>query len=86
MYIEENPELVPLELLRVGEEALIADVCGDPTRIHQLAEIGLRQGCAVRMVRTGQPSFLVVDGRRLSIRLGSDVSIFVRPHASSRAG
>jgi Fe2+ transport system protein FeoA len=86
MEIEENAELLPLELLQMGQEAHIADVCGDPHRIHQLAELGLRQGCAVRMVQSGQTSFLIVDGRRLSIRLSGNVSVFVRPCFNHRAG
>lgn len=83
---DRTQELLPLDLLTTGEEARIVDVTGDPSKIHQLAEIGLRQGCAVKMIRVGQPSLLAVDGRRLTIRLGSDVSVFVQPSVSSRAG
>jgi hypothetical protein len=42
-----------------------------------LAEIGIRSGSMLHMIRTGEPCLLAVDGRRLSVRLNNDVDIFV---------
>ncbi len=84
MYVEKIPELLPLDLLRSGEVAEVVEVSGDPSRVHQLAEIGLHRGCSIRMVRSGQPSILIVDGRRMSIRLNQDITIYVSPFASIR--
>lgn len=86
MLIEENGDWLPLDLLPLGREGKIVDVAGEPAKVHQLAEVGLRQGCGVRVLQAGQPSLLVVDGRRLTVRLGNEVEIFVQPVVSSRAG
>jgi ferrous iron transport protein A len=68
----------PLELLSNGQEARIVDICGDSQQVHRLAEIGIRLGSALRMIRCGQPCLLSVDGRRLSLRLNpSLIEIFV---------
>ena len=86
MLIEKNSDWLPLDLLPLGKEGRIVEVAGDPSRVHQLAEIGLRLGCAVRVIRSGQPSLLVIDGRRLTIRLSNEVDIFVQQNTNCRAG
>jgi ferrous iron transport protein A len=67
----------PLELLSDGQEARIVEVSGDSVQVHRLAEIGIRSGSMLHMIRTGEPCLLAVDGRRLSVRLNNDVDIFV---------
>jgi Fe2+ transport system protein FeoA len=67
----------PLELLSNGQEARIVEVSGDCVQVHRLAEIGIRSGSMLQMIRTGEPCLLAIDGRRLSVRLNNDVDIFV---------
>lgn len=70
----------PVELLCDGQEARIVEVCGDCEQVHRLAEIGIRSGSMLRMIHSGEPCLLAVDGRRLSVRLSHDVAIFVASH------
>lgn len=67
----------PLEMLGDGQEAQVVDVCGDSVQIHRLAEIGIRCGSLLKMIRHGEPCLLAVDGRRLSLRLSQGIDIFV---------
>ena len=83
MHGADYPEAIPMDLLCPNEEARIVEVSGDARRVHQLAEIGLRQGCQVRMIRPGQPCLIAIDGRRLSLRVNGDIDILVgRPNIS----
>lgn len=75
--VEEKVDCYPLELLNDGQEARIVDVCGDTVQVHRLAEIGIRCGSLLRMIRHGEPCLLAVDGRRLSLRLCNGIDIFV---------
>jgi Fe2+ transport system protein FeoA len=74
----------PLELLSNGQEARIVEIHGDSVQVHRLAEIGIRSGSHVQMIRTGEPCLLAVDGRRLSVRLNRDVDVFVSCLAHTR--
>jgi ferrous iron transport protein A len=69
--------LLPLNLLKPSEAAQIAELQGDADQVHRLAEMGLRVGQAIRMVRPGTPCLIALDGKRLSIRLSGDVEVFV---------
>ncbi len=69
--------ILPLELLQANEEASVVDLIGDDVQIHRLAEMGLRIGANVRMVRPGSPCLLALDGKRLSIRLASGIDVLV---------
>lgn len=70
-------EVLPLELLQANEEASIVELVGDESQIHRLAEMGLRVGANIRMVRPGAPCLLALDGKRLSIRLSHDLDVLV---------
>lgn len=74
--------LLPLDLLRANEQASVVELLGDDRQIHRLAEMGLRVGAAIRMVRPGAPCLLAVDGKRLSIRLGGNVDVLVAAAAA----
>ncbi|MCC7420500.1 MAG: ferrous iron transport protein A [Planctomycetaceae bacterium] len=69
--------VVPLELLTAGEEARIVDVEGRPELVDRLAEMGLREGVVLRMVRPGQPCILAIGNHRLSFRGDEAASVFV---------
>ncbi|MCA9132267.1 MAG: ferrous iron transport protein A [Planctomycetales bacterium] len=69
--------VLPLDLLRANEEASVVELIGESSQVHRLAEMGLRPGVSVRMVRPGAPCLLALDGKRLSIRLSGNVEVLV---------
>ena len=69
----------PLNMLKPGEWADVADVAGDSGWVCRMAELGLREGCRVQMIQDGTPCLLRVADCKLCLR-GDDVSlILVRP-------
>ena len=73
-----TPETVlPLDLLKSNEEASIIELSGDAPLIHRLAEMGLRVGAMIRMVKPGAPCLLALDGKRLSLRLSAGLQVLV---------
>lgn len=72
---------VPLDMLRSNEQAQVVELTGNQQQVHRLAEMGLRVGCMIRMVRPGSPCVLSLGGKRLSLRLSPDTDIFVCPAA-----
>ena len=73
--------LLPLECLEAGEWADVADVCGEESWVCRMAELGVRAGCRLQMVRSGCPCLLQVGGCRLSLRGECALQILVRPVA-----
>jgi Fe2+ transport system protein FeoA len=73
--------LLPLELLQTGEWADVADVSGEETWVCRMAELGVRAGCRLQMLRSGCPCLLQVGGCRLSLRGECALQILVRPVA-----
>jgi Fe2+ transport system protein FeoA len=71
--------LLPLDLLRGGEWADVADVCGEPGWVCRLAELGVRIGCRLQVLQPGSPCLLQVGGCRLSLRGDGATQILVRP-------
>lgn len=77
---------LPLDFLCPGEWGEITDVTGDPGWVCRLAEMGLRVGGRLRMVRPGCPCLLEVEGCRLCLR-GDELSrILVRPVEQASEG
>ena len=72
-------DLLPLDLLKVGDQADIADVTGEPCWVSRLAELGVRIGCRLRVLQTGSPCLLQVGECRLSLRGECTMQILVRP-------
>lgn len=70
--------LLPLDLLRTGETATVEDVHGEPGWVSRLAEMGLRVGCVVRMLRAGSPCMLQVGEGRLCLRCDQTACVLVR--------
>jgi ferrous iron transport protein A len=75
------PTLLPLECLRPGEWAEVADVSGEPGWVCRLAELGVRIGCRLEMLRGGSPCLIQVGGCRLSLRGDDAMQVLVRPLA-----
>ncbi len=71
--------LVPLEYLGAGESAEVAEVAGDASWTSRLAELGVRAGSRIRVLRAGSPCLLQVGGARLSLRAENAAQILVRP-------
>jgi Fe2+ transport system protein FeoA len=71
--------LFPLDMLRAGERAEIAEVSGDPAWVGRLSDLGVRQGCPICVVQPGSPCLLEVGGMKLCLRGGECSQIFVRP-------
>ena len=76
--------LLPLDMLRPGEWADVADVGGDPAWVCRMAELGLQAGCRLQMVQDGTPCMLRIEGCKLCLRGCDSSQILVRPVAVSR--
>ncbi len=75
--------LMPLDMLRAGEWADIAEVSGDPAWVTRLAELGLREGCRLRVLQPGTTCLLQIGHGKLCLRGGECSQILVRPLAVS---
>jgi Fe2+ transport system protein FeoA len=71
--------LMPLDMLAAGEVGEVAEVSGVASWVGRLAELGIRQGCRVRVVQSGSPCLLDVGGCKLCLRGGECSQILVRP-------
>jgi ferrous iron transport protein A len=74
--------LLPLEWLRSGEWADVAEVTGEPTWVGRLAELGVRVGSRLQVLQPGSPCLLQIGGCRLSLRGDDLLQILVRPVAA----
>jgi Fe2+ transport system protein FeoA len=68
---------IPLDLLSAGEEGRVSDVEGDRATVTRLAEMGLREGIIVRMVKPGRPCIIAVGNHRLSFRCEDMATVLV---------
>jgi Fe2+ transport system protein FeoA len=71
--------LLPLDMLNAGEWAEVAEVTGTPCWVGRLAELGIRQGCRLRVVQPGSTCLLDVAGCKLGLRGCECSQILVRP-------
>jgi Fe2+ transport system protein FeoA len=71
--------LMPLDMLRAGEKAEVAEVAGHESWVGRLAELGIRPGCRVQVLQPGVPCLLEVGGCKLCLRGGECSAILVRP-------
>ena len=74
-------EILPLEMLRPGEWADVAEVTGEPCWVGRMAELGLGIGSRLRVLQSGSPCLLQVGESRLSLRGACTMQILVRPIA-----
>lgn len=70
--------LLPLELLRCGDWAEVSEVSGATAWVARLAELGIRPGSRLQVLRAGSPCLLLVGGTRLSLRGDEAMQILVR--------
>ena len=73
---------LPLEWLHCGEWAEVAEVTGEPSWVSRLAELGIRVGCRLQMLRAGSPCLVLIEGCRLSLRGDALAQILVQPLAA----
>ena len=71
--------LVPLNRLRTGETALIVEVVGRSDQVQRIKELGLRDGTAISMVRSGSPCIIRLAGQTLCIRANELLNVLVEP-------
>jgi Fe2+ transport system protein FeoA len=71
--------LLPLDMLRAGECAEVAEVSGEPGWVGRLAELGIRQGCRLQVLQPGSPCLLQVADCKLCLRGAECTQILVRP-------
>ncbi|MCZ2343806.1 MAG: ferrous iron transport protein A [Bacteroidales bacterium] len=71
--------LLPLDMLRAGEWAEIAEITGTADWIGRLAELGLRHGCRLQVLQPGSPCLLQVADCKLCLRGNDCAQILVRP-------
>jgi Fe2+ transport system protein FeoA len=72
-------QLLPLEFVSPGQWADVAEVHGEPGWVCRLAELGVRIGSRLHVLRGGYPCLLQVGGSRLSLRGEEAMQILVRP-------
>lgn len=70
-------QIIPLEMLRVNEAGRIVEILGPQDWIHRLQELGLRGGAIVRLVKSGEPAIIAIDGHRLSFRSEPNTTVLV---------
>ena len=71
--------LLPLQLVQNGGWAEVEDIIGQPTWVSRMAELGVRVGSHLQVLRQGRPCLLRVGSCRLSLREESGTHILVRP-------
>jgi ferrous iron transport protein A len=70
--------LLPLERLAPGDHAEVIEVSGEPAWVGRLAELGVRPGSLLRLLRGGSPCLIQVGGSSLSLRGEQTLQILVR--------
>lgn len=70
-------QVIPLEMLRTGESGQICEVDGTEEFVHRLAEMGLRTGARVEMLRAGSPCIVSLDQQRMSYRADEIATVLV---------
>ncbi len=74
-----SDRLLPLELVQSGQWADVAEVSGEPVWVSRMAELGVRSGSRLQVLRQGVPCLLLIGGSRFSLRGEAGMQILVRP-------
>ena len=74
-----SQDLIPLEVLGTDEWADVADVCGDQSFVCRMAELGIRAGSRVKVLRPGLPCLVQIGAVSYCVRGSCDCQILVRP-------
>ena len=75
--------LVPASSMAQREYGQIRMMNGNEQATHRFAEMGIRPGAQIQLIRHGKPSMVAVDGRKFSMRAEDLDEILVQVSASS---
>jgi ferrous iron transport protein A len=76
-------DLIPLNLLKRGGRAQVAEVVGSVELVQRMREIGVAQGAELEMVQPGSPCIVRFGGQKLCIRSDDTLGVLVRLGAQS---
>jgi ferrous iron transport protein A len=76
-------DMVPISVLRPGQQAEVRQVVGRPEQVQRLEELGVRNGVALEMVQAGTPCIIRVGATKLCFRDGEMCSVFVAARMSA---
>ena len=79
MSPDPTDQMIPLSMLTTGDSAVVQSVVGGSELVRHLAEIGIRAGALLEMVRPGTTCILRVDGAKLCIRGDELLQVLVTP-------
>jgi ferrous iron transport protein A len=75
---------VPLMLLGPGQRGKVRQVLGWSELVRRLAEMGLREGAVVEMVRPGSPCMIRLGNQKLGLRADELAGVLVVAEATNR--
>lgn len=75
--------MVPISYLRAGQIAEVNEVVGPLEQVRRLAELGLRRGARLELVRAGSPCIVRIDGATFCYRDDNSVRVLVAPRMSA---
>jgi ferrous iron transport protein A len=78
-FAEPADQLIPLSMLAAGDTAMVQSVVGSVELVRHLAEIGVRAGALLEMVRAGSTCILQLDGTKLCVRGDELLQVLVTP-------
>ncbi|HEY1068779.1 MAG TPA: FeoA family protein [Pirellulales bacterium] len=68
---------IPLSMLQAGDWAVVNEIVGQPPLVQRLAEMGLRPGAELEMVRHGDPCMIRIAGQPLPLGLRADAETHI---------
>lgn len=82
--LENSVETIPLSALLAGNHGKIHSVVGNSELVKRLAEMGLRAGTKLEMVRPGATCILRLDGAKICLRGDELLRVMVTPVTPAR--
>ena len=70
-------QMVPLELLRAGEQGTVVEISGRNDFVVRLEEMGLHAGARISMIRPGSPCIVEINHHRISFRIDESATVLV---------
>jgi len=74
-----NNDCVPIKCLRENCEGIIVKLCGEELTIHRLNEMGIHNGCSVKVLCAGEPCLLKINNKKICLRAEKLNGVFVYP-------
>ena len=70
-------QIIPLNMLRPGNSAIVDQVVGRPEQVQRLEELGIRSGETIEVVQAGSPCILRLGTKRLCFREADLLQVLV---------